>query len=606
MRDRIIVGSAVLVGFLLALILMDRPLAARQQRALVSTAFTYQGELLDGDAPANGAYDFQFRLWDGPDTESASQIGNTETKNNVAVEAGRFTVSLDFGDVFDGEERYLQIAVRLSGSGEAYTYLEPLQPLSATPYAIHAGAAAEAPWSGLTDVPAGFADGVDDDTTYTAGDGLELSGGAFSLAPGYQLPQACANGELAQWDGSAWVCAADENTTYTAGDGLRLQGNEFNVATLPMMGWSDTLLDSGNVGDQSSIIIGLDGLPVISYYDANNGDLKVAHCNNMACTSATTTTVDSAGVVGKYTSITIGRTGYPLISYYDDSNGDLKLANCNNVTCTSATLQTVDSTGDVGLHTSITVNEDGYAFISYYDATNGDLKAVSCNTLTCSGNTIWTVDSAGDVGQYTSVTRNSNDYGYISYYDATNGDLKVARCVSMSCGSGSLVINTVDGKGTTGSEEDDVGHHSSITTGTDGLPLIAYAKVYQEGSPSSGSQMRVAHCTSTTCSAADVDVLISASTLNWQAISITLGRDGLGLISAGFDTTSRIYVFHCDDVACSGQTISDSVVTLGAVDAALTVGADGLPILSYYTDVDDALRVVHCSDWSCQPYLRRR
>lgn len=55
------------------------------------------------------------------------------------------------------------------------------------------------------------------------------------------------------------------------------------------------------------------------------------------------------------------------------------------------------------------------------------------------------------------MTRNSNDYGNISYYDAPNGDLKVARCVRMSCAPGSLTINTVDGTGTTGSEEDDAG-----------------------------------------------------------------------------------------------------------------------------------------------------
>jgi len=42
-----------------------------------------------------------------------------------------------------------------------------------------------APWSGLTGVPAGFADGVDNDTntTYTAGTGLSLSGTEFSVNP---------------------------------------------------------------------------------------------------------------------------------------------------------------------------------------------------------------------------------------------------------------------------------------------------------------------------------------------------------------------------------------------------------------------------------------
>jgi len=44
-----------------------------------------------------------------------------------------------------------------------------------------------------------------------------------------------------------------------------------------------TLDGSGNVGRFSSVIIGTDGLALISYYDATNGDLKVAHCSNLFC-----------------------------------------------------------------------------------------------------------------------------------------------------------------------------------------------------------------------------------------------------------------------------------------------------------------------------------
>ncbi len=39
--------------------------AAGVSAAPVSTAFTYQGQLKDGGAPANGDYDLRFSLYDG-------------------------------------------------------------------------------------------------------------------------------------------------------------------------------------------------------------------------------------------------------------------------------------------------------------------------------------------------------------------------------------------------------------------------------------------------------------------------------------------------------------------------------------------------------------
>ena len=75
---------------------------------------------------------------------------------------------------------------------------------------------------------------------------------------------------------------------------------------------------------------------MISYLDFTNDDLKLAHCNDANCASATFTTVDSAGSVGYYTSLTLDASGHPVISYYDASNADLKLAHCNDANCTSA------------------------------------------------------------------------------------------------------------------------------------------------------------------------------------------------------------------------------------------------------------------------------
>ncbi len=146
-----------------------------------------------------------------------------------------------------------------------------------------------------------------------------------------------------------------------------------------------TVDNAGNVGEHTSITLGADGLPVISYYDGTNADLKVAKCINAACTGASTvTTADSAGAVGQFTSITLGADGLPVISYLDAASGRLRVAKCINAACTGAsTLSTVDSAGLVGEYTSITLGADGLPVISYYDAGNSDLKVVKCTSATC-------------------------------------------------------------------------------------------------------------------------------------------------------------------------------------------------------------------------------
>ena len=52
----------------------------------------------------------------------------------------------------------------------------------------------------------------------------------IGLKPGFSLPQGCATGRVAEWDGSKWVCGVDNDTTYSAGTGLDLSaGNQFSI-----------------------------------------------------------------------------------------------------------------------------------------------------------------------------------------------------------------------------------------------------------------------------------------------------------------------------------------------------------------------------------------
>lgn len=103
--------------------------------ASVGTGFTYQGQLTNSGNAADGAYDFQFQLFD--EEVVGNQIGITVVVTQVAVTDGIFSVELDFGqNAFGGGGRWLEIGVRPDGSGDPYTILTPRQKLTPAPYAL--------------------------------------------------------------------------------------------------------------------------------------------------------------------------------------------------------------------------------------------------------------------------------------------------------------------------------------------------------------------------------------------------------------------------------------------------------------------------------------
>ena len=100
-----------------------------------TTAFTYQGQFNDNGNPANGTYDFQFRLFDA--AAGGTQQGPALGFNDVQVTNGLFKATMDFGvAAFTGGNRWLEISVRPGASTGAYTTLNPRQELTSSPYSV--------------------------------------------------------------------------------------------------------------------------------------------------------------------------------------------------------------------------------------------------------------------------------------------------------------------------------------------------------------------------------------------------------------------------------------------------------------------------------------
>jgi hypothetical protein len=244
--------------------------------ALAQQPFTYQGFLRVNGLPANGEFDFRFRLFDS--ASGTNQVGTTVIADDKQVRQGFYTVVLDFGNVWTGSQRWLEIAIRPGNSTGSYTTLSPRVQLTPVPLAHQAFSV---PWSGISGIPAGFADGIDNDTTYSAGAGLSLSGTTFSIASGgivtgmladgavtdpkiasvswskitgapsfltgitaqnpltgagtssdpLRLINGTSTGQILKWNGSQWALANDNDTTYSAGAGLSLSGTTFSIAS---------------------------------------------------------------------------------------------------------------------------------------------------------------------------------------------------------------------------------------------------------------------------------------------------------------------------------------------------------------------------------------
>jgi hypothetical protein len=157
-----------------------------------NNAFTYQGRLVAVGQPANGLYDFQFRLADA--ATSGNYIGSTLTNNAIAVSNGLFATTLNFGSaVWNGASRWLEIAVRTTGSPAGFTLLSPRQPLTANPYAA-------------------FAD--------NAGVAANLAGGGASLTnvPGSALQPGTVTSDLLSAATDAAYRATDTNAVQAVGD----------------------------------------------------------------------------------------------------------------------------------------------------------------------------------------------------------------------------------------------------------------------------------------------------------------------------------------------------------------------------------------------------
>jgi hypothetical protein len=330
--------------------------------------------------------------------------------------------------------------------------------------------------------------------------GLALAGALIVAACGTGNDGlTCPAGQRASGD----VCIC-ENTGKIAVRGLCPSPDS---ATIPFL--LSNLVDSaGNTGIGLSMV--LDGLdyPHLSYWEANNGDLRYATLSQQTGKWAVVT-VDREGIVGKFSSVGLidpAGEARPVIVYYDENNRSLKGAvRSIGGEWKTRFLDPIESLpiDNKGTYNSMVVENlygaDGklkgsVAHIAYIDALNHDVVYLRWDLLSGEVGLPRLVDrgftnidgreyGSGIIDEHTSIALQKDGSPVIAYRDVDLGDLKVAR---YDPGGDRWLTQFVDNDPLTGLNYEDVGRHSSIAV--DDLNNL-HVTYYNVGSPS----VRYAH-----------------------------------------------------------------------------------------------------------------
>lgn len=613
--------SRLLTIAVLTLIMLALPLAVAQSHQApplapdgpVSTAFTYQGSLTDNGQPANGVYDFRFDLYDAADTGA---LLGTVTVDDVTVTRGTFTVQLDYGSgAFNGQARWLEIAVRLGTSTDTYTTLAPRQALTAAPYAHFAS---QAPWSGITGKP-------DFLTTIAAGPGMIVTGTSTTLTvtadfsgtgttdrlarsdhdhdsryapivhahPGDQITSPVAeaisathalNADQALNSGQALTATNSHNAdllagqpassyTYSAGLGLGLNHNQFSVNTQTMQ-----LRVNNTCGSAQTIrAINPDGSVVCQTIYLNNGPTP-----NVFRIFDSTVRGDPSE---NSSSVILGQDGLPFFTYYTTQAQYFNVVHCNNLDCTDFTRTTpLHSIYYIGEKTSVILGPDGLPLISINVGNNNPgLYYLRCTNLDCTTYTTTLINT--DAVIWNSISLGGDGLPLIVYINVATNQLKTVHCNDLNCTSSTTT--TIDNA-----------HYWSIgsATGVDGLPLFVYTRLMGANS----YLLTTGHCNTFDCSSY-ITSTVDAAYITGKEPSIVIGADGLGLIAYSDDQLGHdLHTGHCVDITCTAVTKSviDAPYTVGNYSA-IAVGADGLPVIAHQDSYHYYLKLAHCMDIPC-------
>ena len=351
--------------------------------------------------------------------------------------------------------------------------------------------------------------------------------------------------------------------------------------------------NDGLVGYSNSIGLSKEGFPIISYHHLNAGDLKLAYCENIDCSSAKIHLLDWAGDFGYFTDIAVANSGKVYISYLDRKNGDLRVIRCLDHKCGRAQINVIDKgtgkAGYVGEYNSIDITKQGHPVIGYFDNNLNNLKLAVCEDTDCYKSVIKEVDTEGMVGEYLDLSLdNDTDMPIVAYQDRTNMQVKLIQCLDLYCEKyESSVIDDVAKRG------GDI----SIFQDTSKTLYISYYDFNL-------NYLKLAICKDSNCNENKTIIKLIESKIlpglfySWN--SLIVNNSGNALISFYDMNTKNFGIVYCVDEACEDKEIIniDKIGSIGTY-ASMISDSNGRIFISYYDSSRGSLKVAQCENNKC-------
>lgn len=338
-----------------------------------------------------------------------------------------------------------------------------------------------------------------------------------------------------------------------------------------------TIDAAGDVGANPAVAVRPDGRPIVVYVDVTSRSVKLAVCDDAACTGATTTTlaVESGDDLGRM-SVSVDPEGRPTIVFRQFED-DLRVIRCEDPMCTAHT------DVELGSGQSPVLGGNEAPVIAYNDP-DGNLLVASCTDPGCTGDverTVLATREPDGVGHWLADLALAEDGRPVILY-SPDPELRLVTCGNRSCSSGNSEASLVDV----------AGGPSRLALRGDGAPLIAYVEQGDDG-----NRLFLLACADPACSNPPRRELARIGVGDVGLGSLSVAFDGEGLPMVLFSQQGDLVVARCGDPQCAGDVTAATIGRVGFGDFALAIGRDGLPVVAYYGNRD--LRVAKCGEPQC-------